>query len=110
VAEDDLLIGRLLGDVLDGLGHRTTVVTTEEDAVQQALSQHPDLMIVDVALGSGSGIDAMAKISQQTSIPHIFLTGDPSTVRADCPEAIVLQKPFRQRNLVEAIDRVIAPN
>jgi len=85
-------------------------VTTEEDAVQAALSQHPDLMIVDVALGSGSGLDAMAKISEQASIPHIFLTGDPSIVRADRPGAVVLQKPFRHRNLVEAIERVIAPN
>lgn len=110
VADDDFLIGRLLGDVLSGLGHVAIVVTTEDDAVQQALSQRPDLMIVDVALGCGSGIDAVDKISRVAPIPHIFLTGDPSTVRAGRPGAVVLQKPFRHRNLVEAIERVIAPN
>jgi len=107
VAEDDLLIGRLLADVLAGLGHIAIVATTEEAAVREALSWRPDLMVVDASLGDGSGIAAVDQILSVMPMPHIFLTGDPSKVRTVRPDACVLQKPFRQRELREAIDRAV---
>jgi len=40
-------------------------------------------------------------------MPHVFVSGDPSRVWLVRPNAIVLQKPFRQRELADAIWRAI---
>jgi hypothetical protein len=60
-------------------------------------------MIVDGRLRNGSGISAVDKICLAEPIPHLFLSGDVSGVRALRPDAIVVQKPFRERDLAKAI-------
>jgi len=108
IVEDDALIGRLLVDVLGNLGHVAMIVTTEDDAVTAAVRYRPDLMIVDVTLGDGCGIAAVDRILRAGPMPHIFVSGDPSKVWAARPDAIVLQKPFRQQGLAQAIQRLMA--
>jgi len=107
VVEDDALIGRLLVDVLANLGHVAMIVTTEDAAVAAAARYRPDLMIVDVTLGDGNGIAAVDQILSKGPMPHIFVSGDPSKVWAARPDAIVLQKPFRQQDLARAIQRLM---
>lgn len=107
VVEDDALIGKLLVDVLGGLGHVAKLVSTEESAVTAAAQFRPDLMIVDVTLGDGSGIAAIDRILDAGPMPHIFVSGDPSKVWVARPNAIVLQKPFRQKELAQTIGRVL---
>lgn len=107
VVEDDALIGRLMVDVLSCLGHVATVASSEDAAVVAAARCLPDLMIVDVGLGNGSGLVAIDRILGAGPMPHFFVSGDPSKVWSARPHAVVLQKPFRQRDLAQAIARVI---
>lgn len=107
VVEDDVLIGNLLVEVLGVLGHVAKLESTEESAVTAAAQFRPDLIIVDVTLGDGSGIAAIDKILEAGPMPHVFVSGDPSRVWLVRPNAIVLQKPFRQRELADAIWRAI---
>ncbi len=108
VVDDDCLIATLLADVLAGMGHDVCAIeVTEAGAVAAAIRCKPDVMIVDVLLGEGSGISAVEQILRTGFIPHLFVTGDPSRVRARRPDAAVLQKPFRVADLAWALQRAI---
>jgi CheY-like chemotaxis protein len=109
VIEDDLMIGALLGEMLTDMGHGVCAIETNEaGALTAALRCHPDLMIVDVRLGTGSGIRATDAILQGGAVPHVFVSGDISGVMANRPKAVAIQKPFRAAELARAIQRVLA--
>jgi len=48
------------------------------------------------------------KILRAGSVPHVFVSGDVVSVRAVRPDAIVLQKPFRDQDLARAIQRALS--
>jgi two-component system, response regulator PdtaR len=109
VVEDDFLIGTLLSETLVGLGHCVFAVErTEAGAVAAAARLQPELMIVDAHLSNGNGISAVEQIVQSRFIPHIFVTGDKFGTLLRRPNDIVIEKPFRERDLVQAIARAIA--
>ena len=109
VMEDDLMIGALLGEMLTGMGHTVCATeTTEAASVAAAGRCRPDLMIVDVRLGSGSGVRATDDIQRGGSVPHVFVSGDISSLIANRPWAVAIQKPFRIAELAQAIQRVLA--
>lgn len=111
VIEDNAFIGMFLGEVLKGLGHIVCAIeATEACAVTAAALYEPDFMIVDSRLGDGSGLNAVEQIHLTRFIPHVFITGDPSVsaIRAFEPDAVILQKPFHEKELQAAIQRVFA--
>jgi DNA-binding NtrC family response regulator len=108
VIEDDVMIGMLLAEVLETMGHHVCgVESTEADAVAAAARCCPDLMIVDVWLADGNGVSAVAEILRAGPMPHFFVSGDITLARTLKPDAEVIQKPFREQDLVLAIDRAI---
>ncbi len=109
VVEDDILIGMLLTDLLTGLGHVVCAVErTEGGAVAAAARFQPDLMIVDATLRDGNGISAVETILRHQFIPHVFVTGDKLGTQKHRPVDIVIEKPFRERELIEAMKRAVA--
>jgi two-component system, response regulator PdtaR len=110
VMEDDLMIGMLLADMLEEMGHKVCAIeATEAEAVSAAARCRPDLMIVDAHLREGSGVSAVEKICLTRSVPHVFVTGDVSNVKGLRPDAVVLQKPFLETDLARAIQRALGP-
>jgi CheY-like chemotaxis protein len=106
VVEDNAMIGMLLAEMLEEMGHGVCAIeATEVDAVTAAVRYRPDLIIVDVRLGSGSGVSAVEGILRLGPVPCVFVTGDTSRVRALRPDAVVIQKPFREAELALAIQR-----
>jgi DNA-binding response OmpR family regulator len=104
VLEDDAIIGMLLAEMLEEMGHEVCAIeATESRAISAASRCKPELVIVDGRLRNGSGISAVDKICLAEPIPHLFLSGDVSGVRALRPDAIVVQKPFRESDLAKAI-------
>ena len=108
VVEDDAIIGLLLAETLASLGHDVCAVeATEAGAVAAAALHRPDLMIVDVSLADGSGIAAMKQINRAAPVPHLFMSGH--TRHVAIHGAVLLTKPFRETDLVQAIGRALAP-
>ncbi|WP_020176839.1 response regulator [Methyloferula stellata] len=106
VAEDDALIGLLLAQVLEEMGHDICAIeATATNVVGAAIRCRPDLMIVDVRLADGSGISAVDEILRTGFVPHVFVTGDPTSIMVHRPSSVVIQKPFRESELVLAIQR-----
>jgi two-component system, response regulator PdtaR len=108
VVEDDLMIGPLLAETLEDLGHIVCAVEVcAAGAVAAALRYHPDLMIVDVGLGEASGIAAVKEILREGFVPHVFVTGDLVRNLSLGPDAVLLQKPYRGSDIVAAIARAV---
>jgi DNA-binding response OmpR family regulator len=102
--EDETMIATLLAEVLESMGHDVCgIEATELGAVAGAILYRPDLMIVDARLGDDSGLFAVAEIIRRGFIPHVFVSGDAARVRALRPDAVVLQKPFREAELTRAM-------
>jgi DNA-binding NtrC family response regulator len=108
VVDDDAIIAMLLADMFAAMGHDVCAIeATEAGAVSAAVRCRPDLMIVDAQLGDGRGITAVEEILRTGFVPHVFVSGDISTVRALKPGAVAMQKPFSESDLLRAIQRAL---
>jgi CheY-like chemotaxis protein len=108
VVEDDPMIGMLLAEMLESMGHDVCAIeTTEAAAVTAAAQYKPDLMIVDARMGDGSGVSAVDKILRTGFVPHLFMSGNISKVKALRPDAVVIEKPFREPELTRAMQRAL---
>jgi CheY-like chemotaxis protein len=109
VVEDDAIIGGLLAEALEGLGHTVCAVESNvAKAVAAASRWRPDLMIVDVGLGEASGILAVKEILLSRFVPHVFVTGNAVRGMPLGPDTVLIQKPFRVSDLERAIQRALA--
>ncbi len=106
VVEDDAMIGDLLAETLEGLGHGVCAVESNvADAVAAACRHRPDLMIVDIGLGQASGVAAVKEILRNHYAAHVFVTGDASTSLSLGPNSVLIRKPFRVSQLDQAIQK-----
>jgi two-component system, response regulator PdtaR len=108
VVENDVLIAALLSELLAGMGHDVcATAATEAHAVAAAARHRPDLIIVDAALARGSGVAAVEEILRAGPVAHLFVSGNPGMVQALRPSAVVVRKPFREADLVRAIESAL---
>jgi len=108
VVEDDMITGVLLGELLEQMGYDVCAIeSTEADAVTAAVQYRPDLMIVDVQLGDGSGVSAVEEILRAGPVSYVFVSGDLAGIQALRPGTVVLRKPYRVPDLAQAIQRAI---
>jgi DNA-binding NtrC family response regulator len=104
LVDDDAMILMLMSELLADMGHIVCGTEgTEAGAVEAALRDRPDLMIVDGRLNGGNGMAAVRAIQRITAIPHILMSGEGFAVQP--PGTVTLQKPFMHRDLVQAIAR-----
>ena len=113
--EDDASLQNLVRAALEHLGgYVVRTAANGQQALQLAQQDPPRLLLLDLDLPGTSGIEvlrALREIESVRDVPAIFLTAvvDPrvlAELRAlDAHE--VLQKPFRPRQLVETVARVL---
>ena len=109
IVEDDAMIGGLLAETLEGLGHGVSAVESNvENAVATASRCRPDLMIVDVGLGEASGIAAVKEILSSSFVPYVFVTGSALSGLSLGPDTVLIRKPFRVSDLDQAIQRALS--
>lgn len=106
IVEDEPLIGMLLGEMIEIMGHEVCAIeVTEAGAVSAAARCEPNLLIVDAQLREGSGISAVDTILARTFIPHVFVSGNRRGVLMVRPKSIVIEKPFTEAALADGIAR-----
>jgi two-component system, response regulator PdtaR len=104
VIEDEFLVALNIEDSLEMLGFASSeTVTTEEEAVAAARRRVPDLITSDVRLLRGTGIAAVRAILRDQCVPVVFITGNAEAVMEEMPDAVVIQKPYRDEALRLAI-------
>jgi CheY-like chemotaxis protein len=112
IADDDMTIRALLGDMLADLGHDVTAACNGVEAVDLAARDQPDLIILDFLMPRLSGLDAMKAMRQRgLAMPIVLLTAisDTSMRELEGVETAdaVMEKPFKKRTLEKAIAKAM---
>lgn len=112
VVDDDREIRTLLGRYLDGQGFRVSVAADRRECEQKLASGQFDLVVLDVMLPDGSGLDiCRAMRDRKPHVPVILLTA----LKEDVDRIIGLElgaddylgKPFNPRELTARIRAVL---
>ncbi len=114
VAEDERDIRDLIGFTLRFAGHEVVTATNGEEAVQAALQEIPDLILMDVRMPRMTGYEACQKMKAEPSIQHIpvvFLSakGQESEIRSGLEAGAdeYLLKPFAPDELVQRVRELL---
>ena len=111
MVEDETSITEPLAEALDREGFDTRVAGTVADAIEQATSDMPDLVLLDVMLPDGSGYDVARTLRERSKVPIIMLTA-----RGEETDRIVglelgaddyIVKPFSAREVAARIRAVL---
>lgn len=112
IVEDDMIIAANISLQLSKLGYEVTGIESRgEDAVNHAIENRPDIILMDIQLkGAMNGIDAAKKIQEKTAIPLIYLTANSDEAsfqkaKETKPYAFI-SKPFNKLNLERTIELV----
>lgn len=110
LVEDSELVTDALRTLLEAMGHSVRTATTVRGAVDAVLAESPDIMLLDLGLADGHGLQALEELNGRQALPRVVaaMTGDddPAMRRrclaAGCREVLV--KPVGARQLLARID------
>lgn len=111
VVEDEDSIALPLAAALEREGYATRVTGSAPEAISLAAELQPDLILLDVMLSDGSGLDVCREVRRDSAVPIIMLTA-----RGDETDRVVglelgaddyVVKPFSARELVARIRAVL---
>jgi DNA-binding response OmpR family regulator len=74
VVEDDPRVRELLAEELATAGHRVTTVATAADALFHAEEASFDLMVLDLGLPDGDGVEVAERLQGRCDLPIVMLT------------------------------------
>ena len=104
LVEDDVDIVHLVRGYLQREGIGTTVARDGRVGLQHALNDHPDLLLLDVALPELDGIEVCRRLRVHTDLPILLLTArsreDEVVIGFDAGADDYVTKPFSPRELV----------
>lgn len=111
IVEDNALNRRLMNDVLQAEGHRTIEAADAAEGLARARESHPDLILMDVRLPDGSGLDLAATIKAERPVPIVVVTAlalddELEAIRASGCDGHI-EKPFSTRILLETVDSLL---
>jgi DNA-binding response OmpR family regulator len=113
VVEDDSSIAELLKIVLERQGFIVKIAGTCESATKALEDNMPDLVLLDLMLPDGHGLDLLRWLRDDmgSALPVVVLTAfrqEEKALRAfELGAADFISKPFRPRELVARIQRVL---
>jgi DNA-binding response OmpR family regulator len=74
LVEDESAITEPLAEALEREGFSARVAGTVADALEMAGSREPDLVLLDIGLPDGSGLDVCRELRKRGDVPVIMLT------------------------------------
>jgi FixJ family two-component response regulator len=113
IIDDDARMRAAMRRLLKSVGLHTESFATPQDFLRYKLPDGPSCLVLDVRLPGMSGLDIQRKLTEAgVHIPVIFITGHgdiPMTVKAMKSGAMdFLTKPFRDQDLLDAIQQALA--
>lgn len=76
LAEDEPAVAASVEEQLRALGHEIVgEAATGEEAVILAAQTEPDVVVMDIVMPDGDGIEAARRIAEQSPTPVVFLSG-----------------------------------
>jgi two-component system, OmpR family, response regulator RegX3 len=74
LVEDERAITEPLAEALEREGFNAAVAGTAAEAMEAAASRDPDLVLLDIGLPDGSGLDVCRELRRDSQVPIIMLT------------------------------------
>ena len=111
LVEDEEAITEPLAEALDREGFQPQVAGTAREALEQARGTPPDLVLLDIGLPDGSGLDVCRELRRDVEVPIIMLTARGS--EADRVAGLELGaddyvvKPFSAREVAARVRAVL---
>lgn len=114
IVEDDPMIRSGIAHQLRRAGYIPFAAATVAEACGRLRNTHVDLVLLDLGLPDGSGLDLLAELrsdEEMAQIPVVVLTGrDPAEVKAPSLRngaQIFLRKPARESAILDAIVKLM---
>tara|TARA_B100000965_G_C19335148_1_gene644848 strand:+ start:335 stop:712 length:378 start_codon:yes stop_codon:yes gene_type:complete len=115
LAEDEPNIVESLTFILERSGFDVSVTTTGREALEEAQSTTPDILILDVMLPEMDGYEVLRRLradNRTTALPVLMLTAkgqreDRETAIA-CGADMFITKPFVNSELIAAVQELAA--
>jgi len=115
IVEDDPKVARVLHLRMRAEGHHAITACDAIQAIVWAKTTSPDLLLLDINLPGGSGIDVAKRLRRVLNepIPIIFLTASkkPGLLREAMQvgdNVSFLEKPYRANDLIAATRRLLS--
>ena len=111
VVEDETAITEPLADALERDGYDASVAGTASDALSEAATRPPDLVLLDIGLPDGSGLDVCRELRRTSDVPVIMLTARGSEadrvagLEMGADDYVV--KPFSAREVIARVRAVL---
>jgi two-component system, OmpR family, KDP operon response regulator KdpE len=74
VVEDEPQMRRFLRPALEGQGYRVVEAATANEGLVQASSHNPDLVILDLALPDGDGVEVTRRLREWSAAPIVVVS------------------------------------
>lgn len=116
VVDDEPVLRELVSFILADKGFRVTTAESGDVAFKMLLDRHFDVIVSDVRMPNGSGIDLLNKINTLTTPtrPMVFLVSGYSEISLDDARKLgaknLLNKPVDYDSLCRAIQNSFAPS
>ena len=114
IAEDDPQLRLVLGQFLESKGFQSICVQDGCQAMEYAVRERPDLILLDMHMPAGDGFSVEARLQMLPEVamtPIIFMSSDESTQEKLEEEghfaAAFFHKPFVLADLLATIRRVL---
>jgi FixJ family two-component response regulator len=112
IVDDDARMRAAMQRLLKTVGLRSEPFATPQDFLQHKLPDGPSCLVLDVRLPGMSGLEVQNKLIEAgAQVPIVFITGHadiPMTVKAMKSGAVeFLPKPFRDQDLIDAIQQAL---
>jgi DNA-binding NtrC family response regulator len=109
LVEDEVLIGMMLADMIEQLGHRVVAEAANiQDGQTLAQTVNYDLAVLDINIG-GHSINPIAEIIDRRGLPFFFVSGYGTGGRPDrFSDRPLLQKPVMSWKLGATINSVLS--
>ncbi len=111
IVDDDELIRRSVKYRLEREGYTVTTVDSSNDALTFARRDRPDLVLLDIGLPDGDGLDVARVLQREMNVPIVFLTGrrqeSDIVVGLELGAEDYITKPFGMQELLARIRVVL---
>jgi CheY-like chemotaxis protein len=107
LAEDDLTMLSLLRTLLKLEGFETAALGDNEDVLEALHREMPDVLLLDVNLPQGNGVEFLHRIRQDKMLENtVIIMSSGMALEAECLAAganVFLLKPYMPDTLISAI-------
>lgn len=111
IVDDDPWIRTLLSELLSSEGYAVQEASNGSAALRLAERDCPALVLLDLRLPEGSGLDVLADLKAgptTAGVPVIVVSGQPDAHELAAQATAVLSKPFTPAELIAEVRRATA--